>query len=262
MASTDVVLMDKRDAVRLMQELIDSIEGLSKGYAFSRDHMRWLMNAQDILADIFGKGSTIYRNFMAIDLKFIGVFPASVDEFEEVSKIKNQEAYLRGLEIAEGIIRSGLDLIQRKGMDNIYKPSQESEIVKIVSLTNSRLRKLIRIKPTKEEEINDAIENLFIASGMEKDFERERTKISYSSKTYIPDFVFERISTIVEGKLCDDKSRLKDMISEINDDILAYKTKYENIIFVVYDLGVIRDQDQFREDIESQDHIIVLIIKH
>ena len=97
---------------------------------------------------------------------------------------------------------------------------------------------------------------------MEKDFERERTKISYSSKTYIPDFVFERISTIVEGKLCDDKSRLKDMISEINDDILAYKTKYENIIFVVYDLGVIRDQDQFREDIESQDHIIVLIIKH
>lgn len=58
------------------------------------------------------------------------------------------------------------------------------------------------------------------------------------------------------------KGREKEIIAEINDDILAYKTKYPNIIFVVYDSGFIRDVDKFKEDIEEAEGVVVNVVKH
>ena len=52
------------------------------------------------------------------------------------------------------------------------------------------------------------------------------------------------------------------IISEINDDIIAYKTKYENLVFVVYDLGMIRDVNRFKSSLEANEHVIVIIVKH
>lgn len=43
---------------------------------------------------------------------------------------------------------------------------------------------------------------------------------------------------------------------------MAYKTKYDNIIFVIYDLGVIRDIDEFQGIFESNENVILKIIKH
>ena len=43
---------------------------------------------------------------------------------------------------------------------------------------------------------------------------------------------------------------------------MAFKTKYENIIFVVYDNGNIRDEEQFKNDLELQDNVVILIVKH
>lgn len=151
-------------------------------------------------------------------------------------------------------------------MDALFEgkdtPKEASEILTIVSLIENKLRKLVRDKPTKENEINDAIENLFIGAGLDGQFTREKEHIVYSSKTYIPDFVFKKIETIVEGKFCDTSVKEKEIISEINDDIVAYKTKYPNLIFVVYDVGTIRDVDEFRDAIEKQGSIIVKVIKH
>lgn len=78
---------------------------------------------------------------------------------------------------------------------------------------------------------------------------------------YKPDFLFSKIDTIVEVKLCNSKEVEKDIISQINDDIVAYRTKYSNLIFVVYDVGVIRDQDKFRKSIEAND-VVVRVVKH
>ena len=58
--------------------------------------------------------------------------------------------------------------------------------------------------------------------------------------------------------------RLMNMIcnDEINADITAYSTKYERLLFVVYDLGVIRDEAEFRRDIENAGaNIKVVIVK-
>ena len=35
------------------------------------------------------------------------------------------------------------------------------------------------------------------------------------------------------------------IISEMNDDIISYQTKYGNLLFVIYDIGNIRDVSRF-----------------
>lgn len=137
------------------------------------------------------------------------------------------------------------------------------ELLKAVHQIINNLRKAIRQKPRKEGEVNDALETLLIGAGLEKDFLREKVHIPYSSKTYIPDFVFKQISTTVETKFCDRTGREKEIIAEINDNILAYKTTYSNLIFIIYDTGgVIRNVDEFKDSIEKQESVLVKVIKH
>jgi hypothetical protein len=40
------------------------------------------------------------------------------------------------------------------------------------------------------------------------------------------------------------------MIDEINADIIGYQSKYERILFVIYDLGFIRDVALYCSSIE------------
>lgn len=129
-------------------------------------------------------------------------------------------------------------------------------------MIETKLRKLIRNIPEHENEVNDAIENLFIGSGFDGKYLREKIRIVYSTKTYVPDFVLEYLNLVIEGKYCKVDRREKEIIAEINDYMTAFKTKYENIIFVVYDNGVIRDVDQFKDDLEIEENVVVLVIKH
>ena len=159
----------------------------------------------------------------------------------------------------------GFELINRKGVQAVYegedKVTESSEIVKIISLIENKLRKVVRNAPSKEKEIQDAVESLFVGADLDGQFTREKENLVYSLKTYIPDFVFNKINTVVEIKLCNASQREKEIIAEINDDILAYKTKYANIIFVVYDIGIIRDRDRFKGSFENSD-VIIIIVKH
>jgi len=169
--------------------------------------------------------------------------------------------------IARGLIGTGVDSTKTKGLEGVYEsnkniPREASEILKIMSLIENKLRKVIKGKPRRESEINDALENLFIGAGLENDFTREKERIIYSTKTYVPDFVFKRIDAIVETKFCDKKGKEMEIISQINDDIVAYKTRYPNLIFIVYDIGIIRNIDQFKTSIENQESIVIKVIKH
>ena len=62
-------------------------------------------------------------------------------------------------------------------------------------------------------------------------------------------------------KLLRDGKKSK-IIEEINADITAYSKQYERQLFIVYDLGCIQNEEEFRRDIESMGNIKVLIIKH
>jgi hypothetical protein len=105
-------------------------------------------------------------------------------------------------------------------------PKESSEIIRIISLIENKLRKLIRAPPKNEIEIQDKIESLFIGAGLDGQYTREVERFPYSSKSYQPDFLFEKIKTVVEVKLCKSADKEKDIVSEINDDIIGYKTRY------------------------------------
>ena len=50
---------------------------------------------------------------------------------------------------------------------------------------------------------------------------------------------------------------------EINSDITGHGKKYETQLYIVYDLGEIRDEVEFKRDIENTgDRIRVVIVKH
>ncbi len=38
--------------------------------------------------------------------------------------------------------------------------------------------------------------------------------------------------------------------------------KYSQLLFVVYDMGTIRDEDEFKTDIDNKDNIQIVIVKH
>ena len=131
----------------------------------------------------------------------------------------------------------------------------------IIDLIGRALRPSLYDDPTHERDVQNALDTIFRARALE--FRREQDVVPYSTKTYRPDFTFERIGLAVEVKFCKDRDREKKMIDEINADIVGYGGRYERILFVIYDLGFIRDPAQFSADIEanSQVHVRVQIIK-
>jgi hypothetical protein len=56
--------------------------------------------------------------------------------------------------------------------------------------------------------------------------------------------------------------RVKEAVDEINADIAAYSKQYRSLLFIVYDLGHIRDELEFREDLERSANVSVIVVKH
>jgi hypothetical protein len=137
------------------------------------------------------------------------------------------------------------------------KAQQEYE--QIIDLIRANLRRSIFHDPAHEREVQDALEIIFNARNL--DFRREQDSVSYSTKRYTPDFTFDRLGLAVEVKLCKDRDREREMIDEINADIIGYAGRYDRCVFVIYDLGFIRDVARFSEDIEKNPNVHVLIVK-
>lgn len=66
----------------------------------------------------------------------------------------------------------------------------------------------------------------------------------------------------VEIKLIKDAKEQSRIIEQISADITAYSKEYERIMFLVYDLGCIQNEIQFRSDIEKSGNIRVIVVKH
>jgi hypothetical protein len=183
---------------------------------------------------------------------------------ESETEYQHQTAYLEHLEAAKGLLRAARHELEQKGLQAVYQGKntapESSTLVKVVALTERKLRKIMREAPKNEREVQNAIETLFVAADIEH--AREIDRFEYSSKSYIPDFTLSKIDLAVEIKICNRADREKEIIAEINDDILAYKQKYGNILFVIYDLGFIRDVEKFKEHFEQQDQVLVQVIKH
>lgn len=140
----------------------------------------------------------------------------------------------------------------------------DDEYTNLENFIKNKLRSLMFSKPEREIEVQNAIESLLIGKGWNKgiDYDRETGKIEFSGKEYIPDFIVSKLDLCIEVKLLREgkKSRI---IDEINADITAYNKMYKRQMYIIYDLGEIRDEVEFKRDIESaHDEIKVIVVKH
>lgn len=128
----------------------------------------------------------------------------------------------------------------------------------------SSLRRAIFSIPEGEKDLQNTVEQLLIGRGFRKgvDYDRETGRVKYSGKEFIPDFIFMPADMFIEVKIVKSAERAKAVIDEINADILAYKTKYSKGMFIVYDVGIIRDSSEFAHSIEQHMDIAVCIVKH
>jgi len=140
----------------------------------------------------------------------------------------------------------------------------KTEIINLKDFFQSNLRKAIFNSPEKEADIQDVIEQLLIGKGFSKgiDYDREKGRIKVSAKEVIPDFILHKLDLALEVKFSNSRNKIKKIIDEINADIQSYSKKYSNILFIVYDIGFIRDEEEFKNDLDNKDNINLIIVKH
>lgn len=139
----------------------------------------------------------------------------------------------------------------------------EDETTALQDFLQARLRSAIFRPPKIEREVQDAIEQLLIGRSLQKgqDYDRGVGRVKISTKEAVPDFVMFRLSLAIEVKLIKASARVREVIDEINADIAAYSKNYRQLMFVIYDLGCIRNEVEFRYDLESPGKISVLVVK-
>lgn len=153
--------------------------------------------------------------------------------------------------------------IMRSVLENKLDVKNE-EIINLKNFFTSNLRKAVLKEPEIEQDIQDVIEQLLIGKGFAKgiDYDREVGRVKVSIKEVKPDFIFPKLNLALEIKLSKTQNKSKAIVDEINADIQSYSKEYSQLLFLVYDMGTIRDEDEFKNDLDNKNNIQVIIIKH
>jgi hypothetical protein len=140
----------------------------------------------------------------------------------------------------------------------------EDETHILTAFIQNNLRKAVYGTPEKEVEIQNSIETLLVGRGMAKglSYDRETGRVKTSGKECIPDFIFPDLKLSPEVKLITTAEKLKAIVDEMNADIRMYSKRYDRQLYVVYDLGMIRDETEFKHDLENALGVTVVIVKH
>ncbi|MFL6544227.1 MAG: hypothetical protein ACJ8LM_03485 [Candidatus Udaeobacter sp.] len=144
--------------------------------------------------------------------------------------------------------------------------ARDDEIRALSDFFQVSLRQAVFDQPETERQIQDVVEQLLIGRGFVRgvDYEREKGRVKVSIKEAIPDFIVWRLGGLaIEVKLCRDKNSAKNIIDEVNADIQAYGKKYQAMLFIIYDIGAIQNEVEYKQGIEAvEKNIHVVIVKH
>ena len=261
----------KDSALAELKALTDQTHALAVQTRRSQEHVRWLIRCIRFLEQVFGLDSVYYQSLRALQWMRTGSVlvggPAdpmgSLDPASAMED-KHQQAYQSDLDTARGLLLAAADELGDSEVADVYRGKdtgpESSAIVKVINLAEHKLRKVFREKPQNEAGVQNAFESLLL--GADLAYSRETERIEYSSKTYTPDFTMPRLDLAIEVKFCGRHGREKEIIAEINDDVLAYETKYGNLLFIVYDMGFIRDTDRFSASFEEHQNVVIRVVKH
>jgi hypothetical protein len=128
----------------------------------------------------------------------------------------------------------------------------------------ANLRKAVLIDPANEYDIQDVAEQILIGKGYLKgfDYDREVGRVKVSIKENKPDFIFQKLDLALEIKFSASKVKSKKIVDEINADIQSYSKKYRLLLFIIYDKGSIRDETEFKQGLDNENNVQLIIIKH
>lgn len=254
----------KELALEELRVLLEQCAQLDQSEARSAAHTQWLFRVTRFLEQAFGERSSYLKTFCALNWQATGSFVIQSWDLQRALNQRHHEGYLQDLQTAKGILMAAHEELERSELASMFQgkdtPAESSGLIKLLNLAEAKLRKVQKSAPSKEVEVQDAFESLLIGADMP--YSREGESIEYSSKQYVPDFAMKQLDLAIEIKLCHRAGREKEIIAEINDDILAYKQKYGNLLFVVYDVGQIRDTDKFGEQFEEVSAVLVRVVKH
>jgi hypothetical protein len=174
--------------------------------------------------------------------------------FEDIYGISLAPSALESIEQAIGVYEH---VQSESGLVNL----NTKEAIDIETAIERALRPSFRDNPPKsEKEVQDSIENILNALGIE--FTRDREVTSVAGKAFKPDFIIQQIDLAIEVKLAKNGHGAAQIQEEMNADISAYRTKWKNLLFVIYDLGVISDPYKFQTENIKLFGISVRVIKH
>lgn len=197
-------------------------------------------------------------------IKFNELRKLVIEKLPDAEKYTTEQKVHEGMEAVTSSIErfSAVKLETNSLVDFIESNLDKSEelISNILGIITIKLRASIRKEPQGEKEVQEKVDTILNVSNFK--YSREQVSIPFSSKHYIPDFTFELENTALEIKMCNRRGKEKTLIDEINSDIVAYKTKYKKLIFIVYDNGLIRDVSKFKQDIKNQEDVYIEVIKH
>ena len=163
-------------------------------------------------------------------------------------------------EVFDGVY-ANLSLLKSILENNLGVIEDETEALR--DFFQARLRSAVLHEPQKELDVQDAVETLLIGRGLQKgvDYDREFGRVKVSAKEVVPDFIMPRLSLAIEVKLIKTPSRVRLVVDEINADIRAYSKGYRSLLFIAYDLGHIRDEIEFKQDLEDPGNVSIVVVK-
>lgn len=116
--------MNKTEAIRIIDEALDGIPALRQGRPRTPDHIEFVQSTGLELGRIFGPESPITRNFNRI--KYSSIEPTVtnyVDHDRDLARAR-RKAFLSGLDVAEGVLRSARAQLERHGVDRLLRASR------------------------------------------------------------------------------------------------------------------------------------------
>lgn len=116
--------MKKVAALTILDDAVSEISELRRGRPHSPDHVAFIQSTGLELARIFGPDSPITRNFNRINYSASGSILTNIMSYEEDLARAHYNAFLEGLDLAEGVLRSGRAQLERHGADRILRASR------------------------------------------------------------------------------------------------------------------------------------------
>ncbi len=173
--------------------------------------------------------------------------------------------------IFKGILESSISFFGIES-DYISEDSEETydprtiAIYKLCNQIKQGFRKQFSEKegdPKDESIVQERLRMFLDAKDYQKgiDYEKEMGEVNYGGKGFRPDFIFPKLNVALEVKYIKDRESKRECIESMSADIQPYFKKYDNIVYVVYDLGIISDVEEFKKDFENNEGVKVILIK-